>query len=106
MRNNRRRGRLLIWAALAGAMIVLVWRLLPEDRSLLAATTVRYPLHGKRFVAWLSNSEVVVLQYDKPAVNSASAIAHPYVVDITRLLWHAAPHVFRLYDLLDAADQV
>ena len=81
MRKNHRRRHLFAWTALTGAMLLLAWRLLQDGGSLCDAATIRYPLHGKQFVGWLSNSEAVVLQYDRPGGSRAPTVAHPYVVD-------------------------
>ena len=82
MRHSRPRMRLVAFAALAAAILLLAWSLLPKGDSLLDAANLRYPLHGKQFIGWLSNSEAVVLQYDRHGGNRAPTVAHPYLINI------------------------
>jgi len=82
MKIDRSRKRLILAGAMIASVVLFTWRLLQSERCLLDAATIRYPLNGKSFVAWLSHSDAIVLESEQPDSNGAPSVRHPYIVDI------------------------
>jgi hypothetical protein len=83
MKIDRSRSRLVLWGAIVAVVLVFAWRLLPGERSLLDAAAIRYSLNGKSFVAWLTNTEAIVLRREQTTVIGAHPILHPYIVNVS-----------------------